>query len=87
MSNISLKKIKVENFKKISFVEIETKPITCIVGANGSGKSSVLQAVQVVASLMQGARKRIDKKMVAPTLLNHFQMKMCHIDLQKIFLI
>ena len=36
--------IVLENFKCFKRVEIHPKRITCFVGANGTGKSSVLQA-------------------------------------------
>ena len=36
--------IVLENFKCFERVEINPKRVTCFVGANGTGKSSVLQA-------------------------------------------
>ena len=36
--------IVLENFKCFERVEIHPKRVTCFVGANGTGKSSVLQA-------------------------------------------
>ncbi len=40
-----LNKVTIKNFKAIDTTEIELSPFTVIVGANGSGKSSVLQSL------------------------------------------
>ena len=40
-----LNKVTIKNFKAIEETEIDLAPFTVIVGANGSGKSSVLQAM------------------------------------------
>ena len=40
-----LNKATIKNFKAIEETEVDLAPFTVIVGANGSGKSSVLQAM------------------------------------------
>lgn len=41
-------KLSVLNFKSLRKVEIELQPFTMFVGANGSGKSSILQALNLI---------------------------------------
>lgn len=55
MSNIQITKISIKNFKRIRKFTLELGQITAIVGGNTSGKSSVLQAVQLATSLLQAA--------------------------------
>lgn len=43
-----LSKIKIENFRCLGLVELDLKPITVIYGLNGSGKSSILAAIQLL---------------------------------------
>lgn len=52
---MKLKKITVEKFKRVSNVEIELSSLNILVGANGSGKSSILQAVHLASCLMRQA--------------------------------
>jgi hypothetical protein len=50
--------ISIENFKGIGEkVTIPLKPITLMFGANSAGKSTVLQAMQVVSELLKNRRK------------------------------
>ena len=51
----NLKKITVKDFKCIVEIGIDLAPITALVGANGSGKSSVLQAAQFGIAVLQQA--------------------------------
>lgn len=44
-----IKKIKIENFKSIKNLEIELAPLTIFVGPNGSGKTSILQAIALMS--------------------------------------
>jgi len=37
--------IRIRNFKSLADVSVDLAPLTVLVGANGSGKSSFLQAV------------------------------------------
>ncbi|OOM78319.1 DNA replication and repair protein RecF [Clostridium puniceum] len=43
---MSIKKIKIKNFKSIKFIEIELNTLNCIIGKNGSGKSNILKALK-----------------------------------------
>ena len=47
--------IVLENFKCFKRVEIHPKRVTCFVGANGTGKSSVLQAFGLLKQSVEGA--------------------------------
>lgn len=52
-----LKKIKIESFKKLESFETELSNINILVGANGSGKSSVLQGLHLACCTMRQASK------------------------------
>jgi len=47
-------KIKIDNFKSLVNFELELSTFNCIVGLNGCGKSTVLQAIDFLANLMVG---------------------------------
>ncbi|WCE66265.1 AAA family ATPase [Sulfitobacter faviae] len=57
-------KIKIENFKRISKVEIPLSRVNYLVGGNNSGKSSVLQAIHMAASCAKLSLER--KEQVLP---------------------
>ncbi|NDF57398.1 MAG: DNA replication/repair protein RecF, partial [Proteobacteria bacterium] len=45
-----IKDIKLQNFRSHSFIELKTnRPIICIIGPNGSGKTNVLEAISLIA--------------------------------------
>lgn len=48
-----LKNLTVENFKSVSSQNIEFKPLTLVVGANSSGKSTLIQAISVLAQVTE----------------------------------
>ena len=50
---MQLKSIRVEGFKKIGDVQIELADLNILVGANGSGKSSVLQAIHFATNAIR----------------------------------
>lgn len=54
---MELIKLKVEGFKKIREIELELADVTILVGANGSGKSSVLQSTHLGCCMMRQADK------------------------------
>lgn len=59
---MKLQSIKIEKFKKISSAELSLSGLNILVGANGSGKSSVIQAIHLASCLMrQASEVRIDK--------------------------
>lgn len=49
-----LRKWRLENFKSIRQLDLDLAPLTVLVGANSSGKSSVLQSVLLVSQSAQG---------------------------------
>lgn len=49
-----ISKIKIDNFKSLVDFELDLSSFNCIVGLNGSGKSTVLQAIDFLANLMTG---------------------------------
>jgi AAA15 family ATPase/GTPase len=57
-----LAKLKIENFKKISVVEIDLAEVNILVGANGCGKSSIIQAVHLACCLMRQADRVSSEK-------------------------
>lgn len=49
-----IKKIKIESFKSLENVEIELGNLNVFVGANGSGKSNLLEAIGVLSAAADG---------------------------------
>src|SRR3954462_9405466 len=49
-----ISKIKCSNFKSLLDFEITLAKFSCLVGLNGSGKSTVLQLVDFLSQLMRG---------------------------------
>lgn len=52
-------RLKISNFKSLRELEVEFGRLTVIVGANGCGKSSVLQAILGVRELVEGRRESL----------------------------
>lgn len=50
-----IKSIQIDNFKSLVDFKLELSHFTCLVGLNGSGKSTVLQAMDFIAQLMKGS--------------------------------
>ncbi|CAI09095.1 AAA family ATPase [Aromatoleum aromaticum] len=50
--------IAVRNFKSLAQFKLRLHRFNCLVGMNGAGKSTVLQAIDFIAQLMEG---RIDE--------------------------
>lgn len=57
-----LSKLKVENFKRIESIEIPLADVNILVGTNGSGKSSIIQAIHLACCVMRQADRVDDKK-------------------------
>jgi predicted ATPase len=49
-----IKAIHIRNFKSLGDVKLRLAKFTCLIGMNGAGKSSVLQAVDFISQLMIG---------------------------------
>ena len=62
MSNVKIVSIEIKDFKKIKSQKISLSPITAIVGINTSGKSSLLQAMQLYTSIVQSSFKGVTHK-------------------------
>ena len=45
-----LHRVQIKNFKCLQDHEFELKPLTILAGANGSGKSSLIQAILLLQS-------------------------------------
>ncbi len=48
-------KILVKRFRRLCNVELELRPLTVLIGANGTGKTSLLDVVSLLASSAQGS--------------------------------
>jgi putative ATP-dependent endonuclease of OLD family len=57
-----IKKVKIENFRSIKSQEIELNNYTILIGDNGTGKTSVLEAVNYALSpsFLSGRIKHTD---------------------------
>lgn len=49
-----IKSIAVKNFKSLADFELKLSKFNCLIGMNGSGKSTVLQAIDFIAQVMEG---------------------------------
>lgn len=54
---MKIKSIKANNFKSLIDFEIELAQFNCLIGLNGSGKSTVLQFIDFVSQLVRGDMK------------------------------
>ena len=52
---MNLESIRIEKFKRIDSIELPLSDLNILVGANGSGKSSILQALHLASCLMRQA--------------------------------
>jgi len=52
---MQLESITVERFKRIASIDLPLSDLNILVGANGSGKSSILQALHLASCLMRQA--------------------------------
>jgi predicted ATPase len=53
-----IESIYVTNFKSLGKIELKLSKFTCLIGMNGSGKSTVLQSIDFISQLMVG---RVDE--------------------------
>ncbi|MEL5244327.1 MULTISPECIES: ATP-dependent nuclease [Serratia] len=54
---MQLDSIKVEKFKRIDAIDLKLADLNILVGSNGSGKSSILQALHLASCLMRQAER------------------------------
>ena len=52
-----IEEIAAKNFKSLGDFKLKLEPFTCLIGMNGAGKTSILQAIDFMSQLMVG---RID---------------------------
>lgn len=50
-----VKEIRIEGFRRLQKVEVEMRPLMVMIGANGVGKTSFLDAVSLLSSSAGGA--------------------------------
>lgn len=56
-----INEIELRNFKKIGDIKLELSNITCLVGRNNSGKSSILQALHFFLSLFKSGKIKFNQ--------------------------
>lgn len=49
-----IRSISIDNFKSLRNFRLDLDKVTCLVGLNGAGKSTVLQALSFLTSAMLG---------------------------------
>jgi predicted ATPase len=49
-----LKRLEVKHFKSLDDFSIDFEPFTVLIGQNGSGKSTVLQALDLLGAFLRG---------------------------------
>ncbi|MHB8782133.1 MAG: AAA family ATPase [Desulfobacteria bacterium] len=54
----SVKKIKIAGFRRLREIEIEMRPLMVLIGANGVGKSSILDAVSLLSASAAGTMNK-----------------------------
>lgn len=54
---MKLESIKIEKFKRIDAIDLPLSDLNILVGSNGSGKSSILQALHLASCLMRQAER------------------------------
>jgi predicted ATPase len=57
MTATRISRLEVQNFKSLVDFQLDLPKFTCLIGLNGSGKSTVLQFVDFVSQLMRGGMK------------------------------
>lgn len=57
---MKLTKLKIQNFKRVQSVEIDLADVNILVGKNGSGKSSIIQAIHLACCVMRQV-ERVEK--------------------------
>jgi predicted ATPase len=51
----SFKRVSVDSFRRLCNVELELRPLTVLIGANGTGKTSLLDILSLLSSSAQGS--------------------------------
>ena len=75
-----IKSIYIDNFKALNDFNIELHPLTILIGSNGSGKSTILQAIDLVCSLVKmDLRSYLDQRKWAATDIKSYLSNKRHI--------
>ena len=53
-----LEKLKVHGFKALLDMEVSFEPLTILIGKNGAGKTSILDALQLIGNFARGGVSR-----------------------------
>lgn len=82
-----LKRLRIERFKSIHEQEIDFGKVNLLIGANGSGKSNLLEALGVLSAALSGGLDPVtlDMKGVRLSLPHLFKSAFKHFDLPKTF--
>ena len=57
---MKLRKIRIKNFKSIYSLEFSPKTLTVLIGRNNSGKTSILEAIQLLFKIIDVINEKID---------------------------
>ena len=63
-----IRKVRVENYKSIADLTLDLGRITVLIGANGSGKTNILEAIALVSAAEQNKRSLRSSKQAAELL-------------------
>src|SRR2546423_1633107 len=67
-----IKSVEIKNFKAIEKVKVKLTPLTAFIGYNGTGKSSMLEALETFQSIVANG---LDKAMQPWKLFEHVHYK------------
>lgn len=80
--------IKIENFRSIRSSAVKLSPLTILIGANGSGKSNLVKAIEFIAAIpaagfslalsRQGGRDGIMPKQISASDLGNYETKISY---------
>ncbi len=75
-------KISVKGFRRLCNIELELRPLTVLIGANGTGKTSLLDVFSLLANSAQGAlSKTISDFSGLPALITYDRAKDLSVEL------
>lgn len=78
-----IERVYVDNFKSLVDFELKLAHFTCLIGLNGAGKSTVLQALDFASAIMLGeVKKWLDIRKWEPRDLNSRLVKRSNIELE-----
>jgi len=54
MTHNRIKRLKIEGFRRLESIDLEVRPLMVVIGANGAGKTSLLDAVSLISASAAG---------------------------------